>query len=128
MRLALEAILNFVRAQETKELHSFAQTPLRQIPALQHLLDDFPNFPGAEIKSPIEGLHAVKDFVLGELRITDGRELPTPIVHQIDATILLQPAAIDGLPVKRSAGIGRRERNLNGMRIDLLRKLVGFFV
>jgi hypothetical protein len=47
------------------------------------------------------------------------------IVDQVDGSVLLQPAVLDGLPVQRRAGIGRGQRHLDRVRIDLLGEVDG---
>src|ERR1700674_1782290 len=110
----------FVRAQKTKELDAFPQTPRHHVPACQHFLDDLPYLAGPEIEALVEDFHAVKYLFLRQVRIADGGELHALVVDQIDRVVLLQPAIVDSLLVQRRPGVGRRERYLNRVRIDLL--------
>ncbi len=58
------------------------------------------------------------------MRIAERRQLHALLVDQL-CMARFEPAIVDRLPVQRGAGVGRGQRHLDGVRIDLLGELDG---
>ena len=111
--------------EKTEEFGPFPQTTFHHLPASEHLGDDLPYFARAEIEALVKALDAVEDFFLRQMRIAKRRKLHALAVHEIDGVVLLEPAVGDGVPIELRAGIGRGERNLYRVRVDLFGEFYG---
>src|ERR1700677_2671584 len=109
-----------VRAQEAEEFHALAQAALHHLPAHQHLPHDLPDLSRAEIEPLVEPLELVVDLLARQVLVPDRRELNSTGAHEVRGLVLLEPAVLDGLLVKRSSGIRSRKRHLDRERIHFL--------
>src|ERR1700722_9940249 len=103
------SLSDFVCTQKTKEFDAFAQTPLRHLPASQHFSDDLPDLARAKVEALVEFFRAVVDLFLREMRIADRGKLYAFFVDQVAGLGLLQPAALERLPIHCRTGIGRSQ-------------------
>src|SRR5262249_18954017 len=110
-------------AQETEEFDALAQAPHHHLGARDHLAHDRGDLAGAKIESPIEGLDAVEDLLVRQVRIMQRRDLDAVFVDEL-GVLGMEPAVLDRLVVEEGAGIGRRQGDLDGVRIDLVANLM----
>ena len=66
-----------------------------------------------EVEAPVEGLDRVEDFLVRQMRIMQRRDLDAVIVDQL-GMLGVEPAILQRLLIEEGAGIGRRERDLDG--------------
>ena len=104
--------------QELEELHALAQAALHHLRAAHHLADDRGDLRRAEIEAPVEGLDAVEDLGVRQMRVVQRRDLHAVLVDQL-GMLGVEPAILDRLLVQERAGIGRGERDLQRVRVDL---------
>src|SRR3984885_4580552 len=109
------------RAQEAEELDALAQPALHHLGARDHLGEDRGDLRRTEIKFLVEILDRLEDLRMAQMGVVERRDLSAFLCQKIDL-LVVQPAVLLRLAVKEGAGIWRRERDLNRMRIDLLRK------
>ena len=107
--------------QEGEELDALAQAPLHHLRAADHLADDRGDLRRAEIEAPVEILDRMEDLGVAQMRIMQRRDLHALVVDQLGIG-RIEPAVLDRLLVEERARIGRRERDLDGVRIDLGRE------
>ena len=77
--------------------------------------------PRAEVEAPVERLDRVEDLGVRQMRIVQRRDLHAVVVDQLGVRFV-EPAVLHRLPVQEGAGIGRGQRHLDGVRIDLGRR------
>ena len=86
--------------------------------AAHHLADDRGDLGGAEIELLVEVLDRVEDLGVAEMRIVQRRDLHAVVVDQL-GVVVVEPAVLHRLLVEERARIGRGERDLDGVRVDL---------
>ena len=112
-------------AQELEELDALAQPALHHLRRAHHLVDDRGDLRRAEVERFVELLDRVENLAVAQVRIVQRRDLDAVVVDQI-GVVGVEPAVLLGLLVQERAGIRRRERNLDGVRVDLLGEADGF--
>src|SRR5205085_1488893 len=105
-------------AQELEELDPLAHTPPHHLRALQHLAEQRCNLAPPEIEAPIELLYRLEDLGVPEVWVMQRSDLHAALVDQVGVA-LVEPAILKGLPVEIGAGIGRGERHLDRVRVDV---------
>src|SRR5271165_3180140 len=105
-------------AQEAEKFSALAQPPPHHFRASDHLVDDRGDLARAEIEAAIEGLDRLENFCVAEAGIVQRRDLHAVFVDE-GSIGFVEPAVLHRLIVKESAGVGRGERNLDRVRIDL---------
>ena len=105
-------------AQEGEELDAFAQPALHHLRAAHHLADDRGDLRRAEVEAPVELLDRLENLGVAEMRIMQRRDLHAAVVDEFGMRFV-EPAVLQRFAIKLGAGIGRRQRDLDGVRIDL---------
>src|SRR5690348_4012017 len=99
-------------AQELEELDAFAQAAHHHLGAPHHLADDRRDLAGAEVEALVEDLDGIEDLAVREVRIVERRDLDAVLVDELRMR-RIEPAVLHRLLVKKGAGIGCRERDLD---------------
>src|SRR5258708_7717684 len=71
---------------------------------------------------PVEDLDGIEDLAMREVRVVGRRDLHAVLVDQL-GVLDVEPAILHRLLVKERAGIGRRQRDLDRVRVDFGREL-----
>ena len=106
-------------AQEVEELDPLPQAPLHHFRALDHLAQDRGDLARAEIEAAVESLDRIEDLGVAQAGITQRRDLPPVIIHEVHVDVL-EPAVLDRLLVKERPWVWRRQGNLERMWVHLL--------
>src|SRR3989475_2285035 len=117
-RRAARGLLTAAR-QEAHEVQPLAEPALHDRAVAQHLPAEDEDLARPEVEAPVERLERAEDLGARQVRIADHARLCPPPVHE---ALGLEPAALERLAVERGARIGRGERELERVRIDLLRE------
>src|SRR5437763_8153648 len=104
-------------SQELEKLHAFAQAALHHLRRAQHLADNGGDLRRAEIEPLVEALNRVEYLGVAEMRIAELRDLATQLIDQ-RGVVGGEPAVVHRLLVQEGPRIRRRERHLDGMRVD----------
>src|SRR5439155_23605362 len=104
------------RGQEADELGTLPEPPREHAPVPRHLARNREELPRSEIEASVERLHGVEDLGMGEVRVAQRAPLNAPPVDELAA---VEPALLEGLSVHRRARVGRGDRHLDRVRIEL---------
>src|SRR5207249_7995579 len=104
------------RGQEADELGTLPEPPREHPPIPRHLARNREELPRSEIEASVERLHGVEDLGMGEVRVAQRAPLNAPPVDELAA---VEPALLEGLSVHRRARVGRGDRHLDRVRIEL---------
>src|SRR5437870_3494374 len=104
------------RGQEADELGTLPEPPREHPPVPRHLARNREELPRSEIEASVERLHGVEDLGMGEVRVAQRAPLNAPPVDELAA---VEPALLEGLSVHRRARVGRGDRHLDRVRIEL---------
>src|SRR5439155_14575674 len=110
------------RVSASQKLHEVAplgQAALADVEVLRHLLEEAEELAWPEVEAAVEALDRCEDFLAREVRIAEHARLRAARVHELG---LREPAALERLAVERGAGIGRRQRNLERIGVDVARE------
>src|SRR3981081_446616 len=72
-----------VSPQKAEKLDAFSQPAFRHVPATKHFADNFPYLAWAEVEAFVEDFDAMVNFLLGQMGITDGRQLHSLLIDQV---------------------------------------------
>src|SRR2546422_1011673 len=104
------------RRQEAEELDAVPEPPREHLPVPRHLAHDREDFPRPEVEAPVERLHRGEDLGMGEVRVAQRASLDAPPVDELTP---IEPAMLEGLTVHHCAGIGRCDRHLDRVGLEL---------
>src|SRR6266404_8075411 len=116
---------NLAIAQEPEELDSLPKPALHHFRTSYHFTDDRSNLRCPEVESPIEVVDRLEDFGVTQMRVAQRRSLRAEVAQQ-SRLFIDEPAVCQRLLVKESARIGRGERDLDRVRVDLGGEADGF--
>ena len=105
--------------RKRKNSTPLAQPPLHHLGTAHHLADDGGDLRRSEIELLVERLDRIEDLGMAEMRVGERRDLRAEIGDQL-LVLMVQPIVLARLVIKEGARIGRRERHLDGVRVDLL--------
>src|SRR5260370_24648840 len=111
-------------AQEAEKFDAFAQPPPQYLGAFHHLAGDGGDLRRAERKAFVEVVHGLENFGMAQVRVAQRCDLHAVFGQQL-GVVVDQPAVLQRLLVQERAGIGRSERNLDGVWVDLDSKTDG---
>src|SRR5262249_3492272 len=119
-RLARGTVLSL--PEEVEELDALAQTTPHHRRALEHLPGDLGDLARPEEELSIELLLHLEDVLVREMRVLDRRHLEAVLADEVSG-LVSEPALSLRLVEQIRAGQRRRERHLDGVRVDLLHEL-----
>src|SRR5262245_9094427 len=108
--------------EEAEELIAFGEAASHHPAVPQHLRAERDHLARAEVEAPVHLVHRAVDLRARQVRIADGTHLEAAVVDQ---PLRLEPSFAARLLVERRARIGRGERDLDGVGIDLAREADG---
>src|SRR5712691_8929194 len=104
------------RRQEAEELDAVPEPPCEHLPVPRHLAHDRKDLPRPEVEAPVERLHRGEDLGMGEVRVAQRASLDAPPVDELTP---IEPAMLEGLTVHHGAGVGRCDRHLDRVGLEL---------
>jgi len=108
--------------EEAQEVAALAKAPAQDLSVAHHLPRQRDHLARPEVEAPVEEIHRLEDLRPRQMRVADGALLDAGPVHE---RLGLEPAIALGLGVERGARVGRGQRDLDGMRVDLPREADG---
>ncbi len=105
-------------AQEGKEFGAFAQPAHHHLRAAHHLRDDRRNLGSPKVEAPVELLDRLENLGMGQVRIMQRGDLHAARIDEFGMR-RVEPAVLQRIAIELGARIGSRERDLDGVRIDL---------
>src|SRR5579883_1420236 len=115
----------FALVKEAEKFDALAQAALHHFGAAHHAADEREDLPRTEIKLAVELLDRIEDQCCGEGGIAKCSYLHAMRIDQFTG-LDLEPSLFLRLTVKFRAGIRRRERHLDRLRLDIAGKANGF--
>src|SRR5213594_4085257 len=103
-------------AEKLQELAALGQAPLADIEVPRHLLEEAEELARPEVEEAVEAPDRREDLLAREMRVAQHAGLRAARVHELG---LLEPAALERLAVERSAGIRRRQGDLERIGVDV---------
>src|SRR5690349_20493193 len=111
-----------VAAQEAQEVPSLREAPLHPLPVADDFGGEREHLARAEVEAAVELIHRAEDLRPREVRVADHAHQHPRAVHQLRG---LEPAVALRLLVEGGARVGRGERDLDGVAVDLGREADG---
>src|SRR6266481_4112892 len=112
LRIRRQAVL----AEEAEKLIALGEAPTQHGAVAQHLGAQRDHLARTEVEAPVHFVDRAIDLRPREMRVADGAHLHARVVHQ---TLRLEPSLEARLVVEGGARIGRGQRDLYRVGIDL---------
>src|SRR5882724_5070077 len=108
-----------VLPEEAQEVAALAEATAHDLAVAHHLARQRDHLARPEVETPVEEIQRLEDLGPRQMRVADGALLDAVPVHQ---DLGLEPAVALRLCVQRGARVGRGQRHLDGVRVDLPRE------
>src|SRR5579884_14937 len=119
-------------AEELEEFDALAQAAPHHFGAFDHFRDQRGDLLPAEVEALVEGFERLEDLGVRQVRVVQRCDLHAALVNQL-GMVEVEPAVGERLAVQLGSRVGRRQRHLDRVRVDLggegdrlLDRLLGF--